>query len=172
MLLRALVPALMLTVSTTTSIPLAPTAPTTPPTTAALAKWPPWISIEAPVNPFDASTRGAAFLIRAAVREGTPTIADISGTAEGLVNGVRKSVPLRIDTTSQRGVFAVRRQWPDDGRWVLRLNLLTTTAIVAIERDGRIGMTSIPTTTQSGMQIPRAVTAHDIDAMLGDASRR
>jgi hypothetical protein len=37
-----------------------------------VVKWPPWISIESPVNPYDPSARGAAMLVRAAFREGQP----------------------------------------------------------------------------------------------------
>jgi hypothetical protein len=168
MLRRSLVPAAVLgLVVVTASI-----AAVTSPAAAAIAKWPPWISIESPVNPFDASARGAAFLIRATVREGTPTLADVHATAEGLVNGVRKSVPIRIDTTSRAGVFAVRKQWPAEGTWMLRISFMSTTAIVSIDRAGNVGGVTVPTVAQSGVQIPRAVAAREIDALLADASKR
>lgn len=51
------------------------------------AKWPPWLSFEAPVNPYDGSLAGAVMLIHAATRDGIPAISDISGSAEGLVSG-------------------------------------------------------------------------------------
>src|SRR4051812_3403244 len=93
-----------------------------------LAKWPPWISIESPVNPFDPSARGAAMLVHAMFREGVSKVSDVSGTAEGLVNGVRRTIPLRFDTTSRPGVFALRRQWPAEGTWLVRIALAQTTA--------------------------------------------
>jgi len=49
--------------------------------------------------------------------------ATVSGAAEGLVNGKRQSVPLRLTAvqTNEAGVttFAVRRQWPKEGAWLL-----------------------------------------------------
>jgi hypothetical protein len=162
MVRRILLPVVALTLAVATVAVAAPM----------LAKWPPWISIESPVNPFDASARGAAFLIHAAVRDGTPAIGDVSGTAEGLVNGVRRSMPLRIDTTSRPGVFAVRKQWPAEGTWVLRIRLLTTTALVSIDRAGNVGGVAVPTVAQSGQQIPRPVAAREIDALLADAAKR
>jgi len=42
---------------------------------------PPWISIEYPVNPYDATTRDA-FLVVHAFHHGVPTAFPVSGTAE------------------------------------------------------------------------------------------
>ncbi|MDB4876622.1 MAG: hypothetical protein JWM41_3068 [Gemmatimonadetes bacterium] len=165
MLHRALFPTLALTfavVSTSVAAPIS----------RSLAKWPPWISIESPVNPFDNSARGAAFLIHAMVREGTPTVSDVIVTAEGLVGGVRKTVAIHIDTTSRPAVFAVRKQWPTDGTWLLRVSLFSTTAIVTLDKAGNVLRTSIPTVAQSGMQIPRTVAPREIDALLADAAKR
>src|SRR5437868_1676283 len=58
---------------------------------------PPWISIELPVNPYDESTRGA-FLLVHEFHHGTPVSYIVTGTAEGIVNGERRSIkhdPLR-----------------------------------------------------------------------------
>jgi hypothetical protein len=44
----------------------------------------------------------------------------MTGTAEGIVNGSRQSVPLTLVPLRTPGVYAVRRQWPE-GRWVLSL---------------------------------------------------
>lgn len=47
----------------------------------------------------------------------------ISGTAEGLVNGARQSLPLElIPVNPAEGIYAVQRQWPENGHWVLQLN--------------------------------------------------
>ena len=43
----------------------------------------------------------------------------VSGSAEGLVKGERRSIPLRFSRTSRQGVFAVSRQWPNEGVWTL-----------------------------------------------------
>jgi hypothetical protein len=134
------------------------------------AKWPPWLSIETPVNPFDASARGAICLVHAATHEGPPDISALSGTAEGLVNGARRSIALKLDATSRPGVFAVRKQWPSEGAWVLRITLESTTAIVALDRSDNVASVRIPTMLAEGRQIPRAVLARDIDSTLSVAS--
>ena len=47
----------------------------------------------------------------------------ITGTAEGLVNGMRQSLPLTLIAVNQaEGVYAVQQQWPDNGQWLLQLN--------------------------------------------------
>lgn len=141
-------------------------------TIATIAKWPPWLSIESPVNPYEPSARGALFLIHAAVRESVPRLQDISGSAEGLVAGARRSIVLRIDTTSRPGVFAVRRQWPTEGTWLLRISLLSTTALITMDRVGKVAGVRVPTELSSGTQVPRGVPGAEIDSMLADAVKR
>ncbi len=51
-------------------------------------------------------------------RCGTPSTFSVSGTAEGLVGGERRTLPLRLERAGE-GVFEVARQWPQDGVWVL-----------------------------------------------------
>jgi hypothetical protein len=52
-----------------------------------------------------------------------PAAVQITGTAEGLVNGMRQSVPLTLIAVNQaEGVYAVQQQWPDTGQWLLQLN--------------------------------------------------
>jgi hypothetical protein len=137
---------------------------------SARAKWPPWLSIESPVNPYDGSVTGAVLLVHAATRDGTPEVSDVSGAAEGIVNGARRTIALRLDATSRPGVFAVRRQWPSEGAWLLRLSLASTTALVSIDAAGRVVGVNIPTTMAEGRPIPRAVVARDIDSTLMVAS--
>jgi len=132
-----------------------------------IKKWPPWISIEAPVNPFSQDARGAVLLVHAAFREGTAQLSDVTGSAEGLVNGVRRSVALRFETTSQPGTFALRRQWPTDGSWLARINLESTTALVTFDKAGNVASVRVPThLSNEGQQLPRAVGAREIDSTL------
>ncbi len=138
----------------------------------AAAKWPPWLSIESPVNPFDPATRGAVLLVHAATREGPPAVSALAGTAEGIVAGARRTIPLRFDTTPMPGVFAVRRQWPDQGTWLLRVSLQNTTALVSLAGDGRVDGVRVPTQRASGMDLPRAVSEKEIDSTLSAAARR
>jgi hypothetical protein len=46
----------------------------------------------------------------------------ISGTAEGVVNGKRESLPLTLMMIDRaEAVYAVGQQWPQDGTWLLHL---------------------------------------------------
>ncbi len=141
-------------------------------TRPATLRWPPWLSIESPVNPFDNANHGALLLVHAQTREGPSKITDLTGTAQGLVNGARRSVPIRIDTTPLPGTFAVRKQWPSEGTWLLQITLYNTTAIVMLDRDGSVASVRVPTELQKGNQIPRAVAAKEIDSTLAAAARR
>ncbi len=137
----------------------------------ALAKGPPWISIELPANPFDAETRGA-FLVVHAFHHGTALPLPVSGTAEGIVNGQRRSVSLNFARTSQTGAFALRNQWGDRGRWVLVITVSqgehggVAQAMVRIGEDGRVSGIEVPTEKGREGAFPRAVTKAEIEAAL------
>jgi hypothetical protein len=140
--------------------------------TPGVVQWPPWLSIESPVNPFDPTSRGAVLLVHAVFREGQVQRTDLRGTAEGIVNGSRRSITLRFDTTGRPGVFAVRRQWPSDGAWLLRIALQHTNAIVMLDRSGNVASVRVPTDLASGNPIPRAVGAREIDSTLAQGAMR
>jgi hypothetical protein len=135
-------------------------------------KWPPWLSIESPVNPFDPSTRGAVLLAHASFREGRAQLSDLGGTAEGILNGARRSITLHFDTTGRPNVFALRRQWPAEGTWLLRIALKQTTAIVTLDRNGGVASVRVPTELASGNQIPRPVSTKEIDSTLAEVAKR
>src|SRR5205814_2133491 len=80
-----------------------------------LAKGPPWISIELPVNPYDQSQRGA-FLLVHSFHHGTAMGYIVTGTAEGIVKGERRTVKLEFSGTGREGVYALRQTWPNEGR--------------------------------------------------------
>lgn len=82
----------------------------------------PWVSLEVPANPMDPETRGAAFVVHAYYHQ-NPARYPASGTAEGLVDGKRVSIPLEFTATSRPGVYAVRQQWADEGHWVVSVGL-------------------------------------------------
>jgi hypothetical protein len=50
-----------------------------------------------------------------------PEKAQISATAEGLVDGQRRSVALKLRAMPSPGVYAVPRDWPAEGAWVVRI---------------------------------------------------
>ena len=46
----------------------------------------------------------------------------ITGTAEGIVNGARQSLPLVLNEANKaEAIYFLAQQWPDTGAWVLHL---------------------------------------------------
>jgi hypothetical protein len=88
------------------------------------------------------------------------------------VNGARRSITLRFDTTGRPNVFALRRQWPTEGTWLLRIALKQTTAIVTLDQNGGVASVRVPTQLAGGNQIPRIVGAREIDSTLAEAAKR
>ena len=136
---------------------------------------PPWISIELPANPYDASTRGA-YLVVHAFHHGTPVGFPISGRAEGIVNGQRRSVTLKFQETSRPGVYALTNQWGNDGEWTLMITVSQgpqdgATALVQIS-SGQVFSVSVPTEKRGEWTVPRAVTMADVEATLKDRPAR
>jgi len=85
--------------------------------------------------------------------------ARITGQAEGIVNGERQSMSLELTPTEKPGTYAVRRQWPAEGKWVLifsgmsgERHTYTLVDPAAGERNPRMTM--------------RPVTAEEIEAAL------
>ena len=58
--------------------------------------------------------KGAVLAVRALVCEDLASV-HVTGTAEGMVNGARQSVPLRIIPAGSPGIFMVQGEWPADG---------------------------------------------------------
>src|SRR5256885_15399981 len=79
-------------------------------------KGPPWISIELPANPYDKSTRDA-FLLVHSFYHGTAMGFIVTGTAEGVVNGERRSLKMDFAGTSREGGYPPKATWPPEGAW-------------------------------------------------------
>ena len=77
-------------------------------------------TIGSPVASQEFQMKSAAFVFRT---EGCaePAKAQISGTAEGLVKGARRSVILKVAAGGKPGVYAVFQNWPAEGDWVVNL---------------------------------------------------
>jgi len=136
---------------------------------------PPWISIEYPANPLDPSTRGAYLLVHAFHHQ-LPVSSPVRGTAEGLVGGERKSVSLRFDSTTRPGVYALRKQWSDDGVWSLVISVVPhedniAQALVELGPDG-VTSIRVPTRREREWTIPRAITAQEIEQSLQSRAPR
>jgi hypothetical protein len=131
---------------------------------------PPWVSIQYPVNPYDASTRDA-FLVVHAFHHGSPMAFPVSGTAEGLVNGQRRSINLEFQKASRTGEYALKKQWPDQGTWTLLIGVAQgpedrVTAVVDLSSDGQVARINVPTRREGGHTIPAKVVMADVDAGL------
>lgn len=141
-------------------------------TATAAVVGPPWISIEYPVNPYDASTRDA-FLLVHAFHHGTPMDFPVSGTGEGLVAGQRRSVSLEFSRTSRPGVYALRKQWPNDGMWTLLITVRQgegtdagANAVVELNGSNEVLAVRVPTKREGAWLIPQPVAMKDVEARL------
>lgn len=139
--------------------------------TSAAHAGPPWISIELPANPHHASTRNASMLVRA-YHHSTSLNAPLTGTAEGIVDGKRVSLPLELRATNQTGVYAVTTPLPKGGTWVLAITVsesktASATALVTVDARGRIVAVDVPSDrTRDGWMVPRRVDSADVEAAL------
>jgi hypothetical protein len=140
---------------------------------------PPWISIEYPVNPFDRTTRGAHLLVHA-YYHGTPVAYPVSGTAEGIVNGERRTMTLRFETTSRTGVYALRKQWPSEGSWTLVIAVTqdgddrggVAQALVELSPAGSVASVHVPTQQHAEGAFPRRLTSQEIETAVRAQARR
>ena len=51
----------------------------------------------------------------------SPEKTTVTATAEGIVNGQRRSIPLKVMNLATPGTFAVAREWPENGAWIVQL---------------------------------------------------
>src|SRR5687768_17900101 len=69
----------------------------------------------------DKNVKKVILAVRAVVCEDLRTV-KVTGTAEGLVNGKRETLPITLTVIDQaEAVYAIQQQWPQDGAWVLHL---------------------------------------------------
>jgi len=118
-------------------------------------------TVGSPVASQDYQAKGAAFVFRT---QGCaePAKSQISGTAEGLVKGSRRSVALKVVAMTKPGVYAVYQNWPPEGDWVVNLKGTcadaSADAIVPIGPKGFI--------RESSKFFPRPATNAEIETSL------
>ena len=118
-------------------------------------------NIASPVAAQDFHAKMAAFVFR---MQGCaePAKAEISGTAEGIVKGARRSVVLKVTPMGKPGVYAVFHEWPPEGDWVVNLKGTCADSIAgAIVPVGPKGFIR-----ESSKFLPRPATDAEIDAAL------
>jgi len=141
--------------------------------TTAFAKFsPPWISIEYPGNPYDFATRDTYLYVHA-FHHGEPIANSVSGTAEGVVKGERRTVSLEFKTTSRPGVYSLTKQWPSDGTWTLVIGATqgagensTAYAVVEIGAMGQVASVNVPVVRKSGTVLPAPVSMREVESAL------
>jgi hypothetical protein len=111
-------------------------------------------------NP-EARKLNAAIVVQAAGCH-DPAAAEITATAVGLVNGERRTIPLKLTKLSQAGAFAVAQQWPREGKWVIEISgrnagMFTNTLVTA----GPDGVDRL-----HARYAMKAFTPADIDSLL------
>jgi len=91
-----------------------------------------------------------------------PNNTKISATAIGTVNGAARKLSLKLEQLPTPGMFALTQQWPNQGRWVIRLEAT----------NGRLFTTSLVTAGPDGVDRYHGQAAHEpfsdaaIEAML------
>src|SRR6266566_2175481 len=73
----------------------------------------------------------------------------VTGTAEGMVNGERRSLKLEFAETAREGVHALKRTWPKEGTWTLVIQANqgpddAATAVVDLGPDGEVATIRVP----------------------------
>jgi hypothetical protein len=114
-----------------------------------------------------ARARNAVVTLRA-VGCGEPAKALVTGTAIGVVNGKRQSIPLSLFSLKEPGMHAVTQQWPAEGQWVLQF---------VAKEGGRVTSTLVPA---EGPRVDRArakwnhgePSESDLNAMLASVTQQ
>ncbi|HET7619398.1 MAG TPA: hypothetical protein VFK20_12885 [Vicinamibacterales bacterium] len=102
-----------------------------------------------------------------------PIAYPIEGTAEGIVNGERRSIKLKFTDTARPAVYGLSRQWPSEGVWTLVIKMQRdqdgedgATAVVELGPDGEVASVRVPTRKQGQWTIPVDVSMTEIDRAL------
>ena len=148
------------------------TAPLLVAATIAIAG-PPWISIEYPPNRLDKETRGALALVRIYHHENAGQF-PVEGTAEGVVDGERVSLPLKFTPVGDEGVWAAWGKIPEEGNWVLAIHgtdgvSKAEISILAAMANGNQEISFVKVPRSRDGNWPRAANERDVESMLQTA---
>ncbi len=106
----------------------------------------------------------------------TPSDAKLNGTAEGIVNGERKTIKLNFKH-DLKGVFTVAKQWADEGVWVVTIrgkyNGITSSAIVEIDSKSNMKLAKGEVDYDLKVKIVREeVTHEEINKLLNNLNKK
>lgn len=104
---------------------------------------------------------GAPYVVEAE-NCGQPATFAVTAVAEGRVAGVRKSIPLRLEAGDAPGRWRLARQWPAEGRWVVRLvpqHRAAAISVVSLDPEGRPTGTTMVWSGDGRREADRALRA-------------
>lgn len=128
-----------------------------------------YVSVERPAKG-DAEVKEAVLLVRAYGCH-KPEDANLTATAEGIVNGKRQSIPVQLTKTS-KGVFAIKQQWAANGVWVLNISgvYLGATRSLLVELGANGKLHTGDDSKVSALKADRKFTTAEIDSALQNVS--
>jgi hypothetical protein len=80
--------------------------------------------------------------------------------AEGVVDGKRRSVLIRVHATDEHGVYRFTRSWPQEGQWMIRFNLghwPAPATVAALRADGSVRKNQLFKRTDGATECHRAL---------------
>lgn len=133
-----------------------------------------YLEVERPASS-DASLKDVVLLVHPTGCH-KPEDANLTATAEGIVNGERVSVPLQFTRTA-KGVFAIKKQWGAEGAWVLAITGEYNKAVrgIVVELGARGDLPNYFNSNGKGFNaraVERKPTLAEIDIALQNVSGR
>jgi hypothetical protein len=129
-----------------------------------------YVAVERP-SKTDSEVKDAVLLVRAYGCH-NPEDANLTATAEGIVNGKRQSIPVQLTKTS-KGVFAIKQQWATSGVWVLNISGAylgaTRSLLVEVGANGKVHIGD--DNKVSSRKADRKFTTAEIDSALQNAGK-
>jgi hypothetical protein len=126
------------------------------------------LEIGNPSNNLEAKGKQAVLIARTTACH-SPEKTAVTATAEGIVDGSRKTIPLNVIPLSKPGTFIVRRAWPEQGDWAIKMiatnpdyKNYATGVLVPVEKDSF--------QWAAVKHYFHAPSAAEIDAVLGNES--
>jgi hypothetical protein len=128
-----------------------------------------YVSVDRPEKG-DAELKDAVLVVRAYGCH-KPEDANLTASAEGIVNGKRQSIPVQLIKTS-KGVYAIKQQWATSGAWVLNISGAylgaTRSLLVELGAHGKVQIGDDKNVI--ARKADRKFTVAEIDSALQDVS--
>ena len=133
------------------------------------------LSLEKPIKESSLQTKDAVLLVRLYGCH-QPEDALVSATAEGLVKSRRQTINLKLHPVS-KGLFAIQRQWPKEGAWLVAVRSTYLgahrAALLELAPDGTVKLgDQAPGKVPQVKNLFRELLADDIDKGLQDLAKK